>query len=147
MKKKFSTVLIVLTLLLGLVPMVYAQTGTGATPRPTGTGSTPRPTGTGATPSNPSFVVKIQNPLKGNTSDIYSFMKSIINNILIPIGGVIAALYIMYAGFLLVTAQGNEGQIKKGRDAFFWAVIGTAVLLGAWVIFDGVKATIDQITR
>ncbi|PIR70156.1 MAG: hypothetical protein COU46_02710 [Candidatus Niyogibacteria bacterium CG10_big_fil_rev_8_21_14_0_10_42_19] len=41
-------------------------------------------------------------------------------------------LVIIWAGLLFVTASGNETQLKKAKDAFFWGVIGGMVLLGAW---------------
>ena len=97
--------------------------------------------------NNPDNIIKLKNPLKGNESDLYGFIKLVVNNVLIPVGGVVAVLYIMYSGFLMVTAQGNTTQIEKAKKGFFYAVIGTAVLLGAWVITEGIVSTIDQITK
>jgi hypothetical protein len=68
-----------------------------------------------------------------------------VNNILIPIGGVVAVLMIMYAGFLYVTAGGNEAKIKTAHQALTWAVIGAAILLGAWVISQAIQGTINQL--
>jgi len=90
-----------------------------------------------------SMNIKIENPFKKDT--IKGLIETIVNDILIPIGGVVAVLMIMWAGFLYVTARGDPGQIKKAHDALLWAVIGAAILLGAWVISKAIGATIDQL--
>ncbi len=87
--------------------------------------------------------IKIENPFKKDT--IRGLIETIVKDILMPIGGVVAVLMIMYAGFLYVTAGGDPGQIKKAHDALLWAVIGAAILLGAWVISEAISKTIDQL--
>jgi hypothetical protein len=78
---------------------------------------------------------------------IPDLIKAIVDKILIPIGGVVAVLMIMWAGFLYVTAGGNPAQISKAHQALLWAVIGAAILLGAWVISQTIGATIDQLKK
>lgn len=92
-----------------------------------------------------SVNIVIANPFKQDT--IKGLIETIVNDILIPIGGVVAVLMIMWAGFLYVTARGDPGQIKKARDALLWAVIGAAILLGAWVISQAIGTTIDQLKK
>ncbi len=94
-----------------------------------------------------SISIQIKNPFKcsGDTCTIPGFINTILNSILLPIGGVVAVLMIMYAGFLYVTAGGDEGQIKKAHNALLWAVIGAAILLGAKVISDAIRETINQL--
>ena len=88
-------------------------------------------------------TIIIKNPFKQDT--IKGLIEVIVNDILIPIGGVIAVLMIMYAGFMYVTARGDPGRIKKAHDALLWAVIGAAILLGAWVISQAIEKTITQL--
>ena len=83
------------------------------------------------------------NPLE--VDSIYELIRMIFENIVIPIGGVIATLAIVYSGFLFVTAQGNQEQLTRARSAFFWSVVGAVVLLGSWAIAAGIEATLDQI--
>lgn len=85
----------------------------------------------------------IKNPFK--QSSIQGLIETLIKDILMPIGGVIAVLMIMYAGFLYVTARGDTTQIKKATEALKYAVIGSAILLGAWVISQAISATIGQL--
>ena len=96
--------------------------------------------------TNPPIQINIENPLSG-ANTVTEFIRLIISNIVLPIGGMVAVVYIMYAGFLLVTAQGNAEKIKEGRAAFFNAAIGTAILLGAWVIANVVATTICTLDR
>jgi TRAP-type C4-dicarboxylate transport system permease small subunit len=105
----------------------------------TDTGNKTTTTDTG----NIKMNIKIDNPFKQDT--IEGLIKTIVNDILMPIGGVIAVLMVMYAGFLFVTARGNEKQIGDAKQALFWAVIGAAILLGALVISQAISATINQL--
>ncbi len=117
-----------------VIPLfVSAQASTGNTGDRTSTGNT------GNTATN----IVIANPFKQDT--IKGLIETIVNEILMPIGGVVAVMMIMYAGFLYVTARGDPGQIKKAHDALLWAVIGAAILLGAWVISKAIGVTIDQL--
>lgn len=84
----------------------------------------------------------IQNPLTSNT--LVGFLQNLLSVVvafMIPI----AALAIIYAGFLFVTARGNEEQLRKAKKTFFYTVIGTAVLLGAQVILSVIAATIKSL--
>ena len=68
-------------------------------------------------------------------------------NGILPIGGVIAVLMIMYAGFLFVTAGGEPAKITKAKDALLYAAIGAAILLGAWVISEAIGGTIKELKK
>lgn len=84
----------------------------------------------------------IENPIKATS--LQEFFSSVVDG-LIQLGVVISALGIMYGGFLLVTAQGDGEKIEQGRKTLTWAMVGTAVLLGAKVIFVIIKGTVDQL--
>lgn len=91
-------------------------------------------------------TIVIKNPFKGGNS-IEGFIRLIVNDILMPIGGVVAVLMIMYAGFQYVTAGGDPGKIKTAHQALLWAVIGAVILLGAWVISQSISGTIDALKK
>ena len=129
-----------LSLFIFTLPFVsLAQTN--ITP-PTGTNITP-PT---PTQNAPSYKITIPNPLKASITDIPSLLRVIISDIIIPIGGVVAVLMIMWAGFLYVTARGKPEKIKEAHQALLWGSIGAAILLGAYVIAQVIQNTIHQIT-
>lgn len=84
----------------------------------------------------------IDNPL-GNTST-FADLISKIAGIVLKIGFPIAVLFLIYSGFLFATARGSEEKIKTAKKTFTWAIIGTAILLGAEVLALAIKATIES---
>lgn len=85
---------------------------------------------------------ELRNPIQyDNIPDVIRQLITIVFVIGIPL----VALAIIYAGFLLVTAGGNQEKIKKGKQALLAAVIGGAILLGAWVIAEAIQGTVNQI--
>jgi len=67
----------------------------------------------------------ITNPLGSNK------LETIIANIVkgaLGLTAVIAVGFIVYGGFLYITAAGDESQIKKGKEALVGAVIGIIVI-------------------
>ncbi len=90
---------------------------------------------------NPSISVTLNNPF-GTQDSLFGLIRTIINDVVLPIGGVIAVLAFIFSGFLYVTAQGNETKLKEAHRALLYTSIGTAVLLGAWVIANVVCRTI-----
>ena len=87
------------------------------------------------------FATHVHTPASGGlvnptvAKDIPTFLKAVVD-ILIKIGIPLAALAIIYAGFLFVTAGGSEEKVK----------IGTAILLGAWVIITTISDTVTTLT-
>ena len=81
----------------------------------------------------------IENPLKVGT--VVDLLKAFVG-ILVQIGFPLAVLAFIYTGFLFVTAFGNEEKITKAKSALNWVFIGTAVLLGAYIIITAIENTI-----
>jgi hypothetical protein len=117
---KFVTIFVMFVAVL-FIPFltIYAQTGPGPGP------------------------VALQNPLNNITS--FSQLISNILDIVVKIGVPIAALAIIYSGFLFVTAQGNEEKLSTAKKALIWSVAGTAILLGASVLANAIDATITSL--
>lgn len=88
--------------------------------------------------------INLQNPLGGQNMTIVDFITKIIK-FAITIGIPIVAIGIIYSGLLFVTARGNEEQLKKAKNAFTYAVIGGAVLLGSFIFAELIKDTIETI--
>lgn len=88
-------------------------------------------------------VVKIENPTVYGT--IPCFIEGILK-IIVRVGIPVAVFFIIYAGFLFATARGNEQQLEKAKHAITWALIGSAILLGAWILAVAVQGTLNQIT-
>lgn len=78
----------------------------------------------------------LKNPL-GNIDTLDAFIK-VVAKTAATLGGIIAVIFIIYSGFLFVKARGNPTEITKARETLKWTVIGTAVLLGAYVIAQAI---------
>ena len=62
-------------------------------------------------------------------------------NVVLGVLGVVAVGVIIYGGFLFLTAQGDPGRIKKGKDSITWGVIGLIIALLSWSIINFVLTT------
>lgn len=102
-----------------------------------GTGGLP-PLGTGGVP--PTSI--LQNPIAARSIEE---LVSTLLDVVVSIGGVIAVFFLIYAGYLFVVAQGNEERLKTAKRTFLWTVVGIAVLLGAKLISEVIKGTIEQL--
>ena len=93
----------------------------------------------------PGVNITLPNPFAGGGNSLFGLLEKVINNILLPIGGILAVLAFIYSGFLYVTAQGNETKLATAHKALLYTAIGTAILLGSWVIAKVIENTINQL--
>ena len=82
------------------------------------------------------------NPLK---TDSFTSLMENISQLAVQIGIPIAALFIIYSGLKLVTAKGNEENIKKAKTGLTWAIIGSGILIGAWTIMKILQSTVESL--
>ncbi|MBU4142538.1 hypothetical protein KJ590_00860 [Patescibacteria group bacterium] len=101
-------------------------TGVDGTPQlPTGVDGTPdrtRTTGSGS--------VQLPNFLGSGVTSIKALIFKIVA-FLIDIAKYFAALMLVWAGFLFVTAQGDPAKLTKAKQNFLWTVAGIAVILAS----------------
>lgn len=84
--------------------------------------------------------VTLTNYLKvGSISELLSA----ILNILIIIATPIIIFFIIYAGYLYVTARGNSEQIKTANSALTYAIIGGVLIIGAVAIGEIIKNLVE----
>jgi hypothetical protein len=76
-------------------------------------------------------TVQLKNPLK--VGSIEGLLVAILN-VVIVIAVPIVVFFIIYAGFLYVTAKGNASQIEQATRALLYAVIGGVVIIGSVAI-------------
>ncbi len=84
----------------------------------------------------------IKNPIKAN--NLTNFIHDILN-IFLEIGIPVITLFIIYTGFLFVSAQGNEEKLKTAKASLLWTLVGAALLLGSWVLAQAIQGTISQL--
>lgn len=82
------------------------------------------------------------NPLAFNTLE--DFLRAILSA-LIMIAFPILVLFMVYAGFKFVAAQGKPEEIAKARKIFLWTLVGALIVLGAQAISLAVQATIESL--
>ncbi|MBP6085121.1 hypothetical protein KA517_02685 [Candidatus Gracilibacteria bacterium] len=63
-------------------------------------------------------------PQLTNTQDFFMLIIGILQGL----AGSVAAIYIVIAGYFYITARGEDGAIKKAKDAVLYAVIGMMVV-------------------
>ncbi len=85
----------------------------------------------------------IQNPLKcENCDDIGSAILGVTEEVA-RIGFYVVVLFIIYSGFLFIKAQGDTTKLTAAKNTFLYTVIGAAILLGATVLSNVIKGTVD----
>lgn len=107
---------------------------TGGSEAPNRTGVTePGRTG-GPDICNP--VRQFCNPIQSqNFTDLITRVAGIVAGLGIPV----VAVVLVYGGFLFVSARGNEQKLGEAKQAFYWAIIGAVLVLGAFVIAVALK--------
>jgi len=76
----------------------------------------------------------IQGPLPDNLNNLSAIVSRIVNVFLIPISGVILLLIFIWAGYDLMTSQGNPEKIKSAQAKITSGVIGVVLLVSAFLI-------------
>lgn len=89
-----------------------------------------------------SNTVSVQNPLEAdNITELFQAIIDILLVFAIPL----IVFFIIYAGFLYVTARGNESTISKAHMALLYALIGGVLILGAKVLIEVISGTVDAL--
>lgn len=83
------------------------------------------------------------NPLRYHSID--AFIAALLK-VIVAVGTPIAIVFLVFSGFLFVTAQGNEEKLRTAKKALTWTVVGLAVLLGAQLFAGMIEATIQDVT-
>ena len=139
------------TLCISLIALVFAfaaQVSHAAPTFPTETQQTGQSGGTQQTgQSSPVNVgtkpiqgnIQLFDPLGGKSlEDIFRSILDIIMVFAVPI----ILFFIVWAGFLYVTAGGKQEQVTKASRALLYAVIGGVLVLGAKVLLEVITNTI-----
>lgn len=90
---------------------------------------------------------KLENPLgDNNIGSLQDFVIKAIDmifKILLPI----AAMFIIYAGFEMVMASGNEEKLKTAKQQLLYTLLGVLIILGAWVIASAIAGTVESVIK
>ena len=75
----------------------------------------------------------------GSVGAIVDAILAVLPKIAIPIAGI----YLVYSGYLFVSSTGDTKQLESAKTAFFNAVIGTALIVGASILVSAVSSTVS----
>ena len=65
--------------------------------------------------------------------------------IVVKVGWILAFFFIIWSGFLFVTAAGSEEKLKTAKATFVWTFIGSCIVLGAQVLSSIVENTVKSV--
>ena len=133
MKSKIQNIFWYIILVVLFVPRFFVR----ADPPEGGSKDVPPEGGSG----DNTISIEFDNPIETDT--LAGFLEKVLD-IILTIGIPIVAVFIIYSGFLFVTARGNAEKLKEAKQTFFYTMIGAAILLGAWVLAQAISGTIDQ---
>jgi hypothetical protein len=74
--------------------------------------------------------------------DLYSLGQNVIYFLLYIIAMPVAAISILYGGVAMITSQGSEKNISKGKRAISNAIIGLAIAFLAWLVLQALLETL-----
>ena len=87
----------------------------------------------------------LESPLNAAFSSLPGFIEGALKA-LVMIALPILTLFIVYSGFLFISAQGNSSKLEEAKKNFAYVIIGAILILGAWVIATLIGGTVSQLT-
>lgn len=119
-----------------------ALVGGGKTTNPVPGGTEDAPQGSQSTDLK--LKIKLSNPLGNDNMTIEDAIKKFMNA-LVKITIPFIVVFFIWSGLSFVLAQGNPEKIKTAKNTFWYTVIGTLLILGAWAITNAIIGTINSI--
>lgn len=95
----------------------------------------------GADANSPNYV-GFTNPLAANSicQALTLFLGAIS-----AIGGPIAVLFLVYAGFRMVWARGNSKELENAKRNLWYTIIGIGIFIAAWVLGQIIANTLGAL--
>ena len=84
----------------------------------------------------------LENPLR--FTSIEKFIEGFLQAVIMIALPIIVA-FMVYAGFKYIFARGSSSKITEAHKNFTYVIIGTILILGAWVLSTLIGATVRQI--
>ncbi len=86
--------------------------------------------------------VTFDNPIKAVKADTLSEFLIQVVNVVVFIASPLIVIFIIYAGFLFVTAGDDEGQRTTARKTLLWALVGAGVIITAVILARIIQDTV-----
>ncbi|MFZ4632202.1 MAG: hypothetical protein ACOYL8_03305 [Patescibacteria group bacterium] len=68
-----------------------------------------------------------------NNSDLLTVVASLVQ-LALSVMGVVFVIFMIYAGFLWLTAAGNDQKVDKSKTILFQSILGLIIVVGAYAI-------------
>ncbi len=94
-------------------------------------------------------IMVLPNPLpdfNGNPETGIKNFATRLTNVFLGFVGIGALLMFIYGGALYLFSAGNKDRITKGKNVLQYAIIGLAIILGAYIIVNTFLSVIGNIT-
>lgn len=104
---------------------------------------------TPAAPAKPAAVGGFFTPPIGdgtNSTDLKTIFMNVLD-VAQTIMIMASTLYLLYAGFMFVTAKGDPTRLKKAQNALLWGLVGSALILTAEVLALGIGDTVKEVFK
>jgi hypothetical protein len=87
----------------------------------------------------------LNNPLSNEFSTVPKFIEGALK-VLVMVALPIITVFVVYAGFKFILAQGNPGELEKAKKNFFYVIIGSLLIMSAWILATLIGGTVSQLT-
>ena len=94
--------------------------------------------------TQPTNSVKLLNPLENNGITSIPGLLATVLRVVQIIAVPIVVLFIIYAGFLYVTARGKTEQITQAHRALLYALLGGVLIIASSALIQIVQSTVEQ---
>jgi hypothetical protein len=101
---------------------------------------------TGVLMSVPGVALAAPNPgsisvTTNNNQTISGLAGDIINNVLLPVAGAIAVIFLIIGGIRYILSAGSSDQIEKAKHTIIYSVVGIIVIIFSYVIVAVLQKT------
>ncbi len=97
-------------------------------------------------PSVTKISINIPNPTNAG-ENLMEVLTTLLTKVIMPVAAVAVVIWIVWAGFQYILAQGNSTKIEKAHQQLLWSLIGAGILLGATGISLVVQKTIEALIK
>ncbi len=89
--------------------------------------------------------IKLKNPLAGTASTVPEVIRAFMNAVM-KVAIPFIVVFFIWAGLRFILAQGNKDKIAEAKKMFWYTIIGSLLILGAWGITNAIVGTINSLT-
>lgn len=75
-------------------------------------------------------------------ADLAKLADKVIKFLLLQLAMPLAIVSILIGGILMITSRGDPGQLQRGKDIFYYSVIGFVLAFGAYLIIEVIITTL-----